>query len=347
VGIGKTSLVNKVFTSFNGFINVDLSRAESIEYVYDEFAYSCIQCLKKENLKYEDLDKQLKGSIATTDGRRFLANLFGQRAQSIYQQTNTPQRRYVLRDLTGTAIGRLNNAQKNVVVFLDESDDLNNGDINKIIQFSYFVKSQLKPPSILILSNRDFDDKFTTEYQDSRSRCSTVFNSKLELGALWVPGRGDIISILKQRFARAQPKSANFNFPLSSETRNLIDILAAGNIRDILKLTRQLLIAGASKNLKIPLDNKICKNILKEEYIEFDFGDSTDVNILEYLYQKPSSSSDLPFIQEIGIDRTRILRRLKPLTRMCLIEMEIVNKKTGKQIYKTTERYNIISNWLL
>lgn len=74
-GVGKTTLVHRLFANCKGFIRADLSRAESIQDADVEVAESCIFALKKvSKAKAANLRKRLLSTTNETTGRNMEAN---------------------------------------------------------------------------------------------------------------------------------------------------------------------------------------------------------------------------------------------------------------------------------
>lgn len=343
-GIGKTSLTCKQFSEYSGFIYVDLSQAKSMEYAYEEIAYACITHLRKMGLKWKDLDKKLKRNIATTRGRGLIGTLLGIGGSTKYERTITPERQYVVRDVVVEILGRTNKAKKDIAIILDETDHVRGGNTDDLLNLCGRIKSQLRGLAILVLNNRDKNDTLYKGYHDSESLVSSIFSDILVVESLWRPGKGDIGKILEPRFYGQKPQNG-VQIPIGKKAQYWIDILSSGNIRDMLRLTRNLLRAGQAEKAKTPLREDFCLEHLKSEFRDADLGDEIDRRILEFLNKKPMSSSDEEFVRAIGVDRTTILRRLKPLEKAWFVERKVVDKKSGKTEYYTTPRYEKLAEW--
>lgn len=336
-GIGKTTFVCKAFWDSSCFIRVDLSSTSGINFADAEIAHTCVKYLKEKGLRGEDLNENLKMSISTTSGRGLSAGTSGTNIKSHYQQTKSQARDFIFQETISEALERICRSKRNIVMFLDETDHFFNESLDNLLILCRRIKNLLPEVAVLIVANRDDKKELSKAFENTQSLASTTFDNHLVVQSLWKPGKGNILDILIPRFTRGKP-SKGYLFPLSKEACFWVDVLAEGNLRDIFRYSRDILMAGYRKKQSIPLSGQFTVNILLEKHPKFRIDDETDRAILKFLIKKSSSPSDKELLRTLKLGRLAIMKRLKPMEAAWLVERTRPNLKRRKEVYSVTQK---------
>ncbi|MCX7049329.1 MAG: AAA family ATPase [Candidatus Sumerlaeota bacterium] len=337
-GMGKTSLQCKAFQEDRGFVRVNLSKARSAEKADCEIASALVNHLKEKGIKISDLERRLDRSVSHTTGRVLHASPEGVGASSVNQTTETLDWDLAIEAIIRETLSRLSSKYKRVVLALDESDFLGDSDATELCRLCQRVKDMLPEPGILILANRDVNGVFWKDFSETRSLVRATFDNLHRLSSLWKPGEGNVKEFLVPRFKRGKLPSAS-RFPLSDRLCYWLDILSHGNIREVLRYTKHVLMRGAGRE-SIPLSDKFAIQCLLQDFPELGVEDEEDRNILAFLARTPSSMSDKKFIKIAG-SRSTLQRRLENLEKKMFVERD--SRVQGKrQIYRITKKTEIL-----
>lgn len=316
-GIGKTTFICKAFQEEKGFIRVNLSRARNIDEADAEIARACIVAMKRCGINIKEFDNRIKQSTSTITGRNMQAGGLGIGVQSIYQQTEAPLRNYEVEDIIKVSFEKLSKKTKRVVLGLDESDFLGTKSHDDLCNLCQRMKELIPEPGVLILANRDEQRNFKNAYTDLNSLVRTIFDNHELLKHFWKPGEGDVQGLLEPRFERGKPTS-DFSFPLSKNACYWIDIFSNGNIRELLRYTNYVLMKGADKKQKIPLQSNFVIEQLNDKFFGIEIEDPKEIKILKYLRNKPTSVADKNF-QNATFSRSTLQRHLINLEKRWLV----------------------------
>ena len=181
-GVGKTTLIHKLFMNNKGFIWVNLSNAQRFLDADVEIAESCIFAVK--NLSKSDaakLRKRLLSATSQTTGRNIQAGIapggIGGQVTSVFQETMAPVRNIEVRDVIRESVEYLNSKKQRIYLFLDESDFFDGEHTEQLTHLCKRVKDLLPSGSMLILANRDLRDRFSDAYQRSQSLVRSTFDT--------------------------------------------------------------------------------------------------------------------------------------------------------------------------
>ncbi|MBW1702959.1 MAG: ATP-binding protein [Deltaproteobacteria bacterium] len=340
-GVGKSTLQYKAFEREAGFIRVDLAKVSG-RTPDREIARSCVQRLKELRTKAADLDKKLRSrSTSRTTGRTLKAAPGGTGISSVKQTTETLDRDLELEEITKTACERVSSKCKRILLALDESDFLGDGTPTELSKLCNRMMALVSRPAVIILTHRDADHQFELDFKDTTSLVRSTFDGILQLSSLWKPGEGDVKALLQPRFQRGRPSKAT-KFPLSDEACYWLDALSHGNVREVLRYTRHVLMRAVGEQ-KPPLPANYVLNRLLSDFPELDIDEEEELAVLAYLKKRPSSVSDKSF-QGVAGSRSSLQRRLESLEKRWLVERDA--KGRGKrQTYKITQKAEILLEW--
>lgn len=335
-GIGKTSLINRTFIDEKGYIRVNLGLSRDYDMIVNNIASQCIKKLKNLKGYYNDLQEDLI-NIKTTSysGDAQVGGPVAKiRARAGVSFTLIDDFRYI--EIFEKVFKRIRKKVKKIILLLDETDKLLSNDGNDLAILSSTFREYIKEPATIIVTNRDHNTKVSEEYNASNSSLSSSFDSKMSLNKLWNEHIVDSKKILEPRFYQGVPNE-KYIYPLSNEATYWISIFSDGNIRDLVKYTRKVLIKGVNKNTEIPISDEFVLNILYEDLFNRLNLDDFDLKLLKYLQKIPSSSSDQALIKHMGKSTTRrtLLNRIHRLENMIFLDRDIKGKK---DIYHTTKK---------
>ena len=247
-GVGKTTLQNKAFEKTVGFIHVNFAKVSG-RTPDREIARTCIQRLKEKRIKASDLQKKLNRIRTHTTGRTFNLGALGTGVSSINQTTETLDRNIELEEIIKTSCNRLSKKHGLIVLALDEADFLGDGNTIELSKLCKRMIDLLPKPSVVILTHRDEDEQFEKTFRNTKSLVRTTFDGMQNILSLWNPGEGNVKALLKPRFQRGHP-AKNSKFPLSDQACYWLDVLSCGNVRELFRYTKHVLIHATSKRDK-------------------------------------------------------------------------------------------------
>ena len=339
-GVGKTSLVHKLLMNQPAFVRAVLSKARDMSDSEMVIAESIIDVVAvKSKPKAKELRESILSETAETSGRNFQASVapggLGGSATSIHQETITSFRNLVLRNTIQEGLKFLSDEYSKVYLFLDETDFFPDGDPDDLAHFCQWVLELLPSSSILIFANRDSKEILRQNFQDTTSLTRSTFRSFKNLSPMWAPDEGDITPILDNRFQKGSPSSA-FNFPLSNEAIEILNILSSGNIKLLLEYTEYTMIQGALRAATIPLSAKFVTGSLLEHFEELNVFDEEAIKVLRYLQSKPAHVNAEGFTKIVG-SRTHLQDVLNELESRVLITRD-THRVGVKQTYSLTRK---------
>jgi len=339
-GVGKTTLIHKLFMNNKGFIWVNLSNAQRFLDADVEIAESCISAVK--NLSKSDaakLRKRLLSATSQTTGRNIQAGIapggIGGQVTSVFQETMAPVRNIEVRDVIRESVEYLNSKKQRIYLFLDESDFFDGEHAEQLTHLCKRIKDLLPSGSVLLLANRDLRDRFSDAYQRSQSLVRSTFRHYHRLDSLWVEGKGDIPAFLELRMGRGRPLR-NYQFPFSQNACQVIDILSMGNFKLLLQYVEMSLMHGSLQKERLPLTAPFVKKLICENFQESTIRDEDEEKILKHLAKTPTHVNDKYFKNIVG-SRTNLQDVLLRLEDRRLVKRS--TRRTGvKQIFSVTQK---------
>ena len=339
-GVGKTTLIHKLFMNNKGFIWVNLSNAQRFLDADVEIAESCISAVK--NLSKSDaakLRKRLLSATSQTTGRNIQAGIapggIGGQVTSVFQETMAPVRNIEVRDVIRESVEYLNSKKQRIYLFLDESDFFDGEHAEQLTHLCKRIKDLLPSGSVLLLANRDLRDRFSDAYQRSQSLVRSTFRHYHRLDSLWVEGKGDIPAFLELRMGRGRPLR-NYQFPFSQNACQVIDILSMGNFKLLLQYIEMSLIHGSLQKERLPLTAPFVKKLICENFQESTIRDEDEEKVLKHLAKTPTHVNDKNFKNIVG-SRTNLQDVLFRLEDRRLVKRS--TRRTGvKQIFSVTQK---------
>jgi len=156
-----------------------------------------------------------------------------------------------------------------------------------------------------------------------------VFSERLSLCGLGDDGGPGAVEILRSRFVQAGiPWSDS---PVSSELAEFMGRLSRGNIRQFIRYTKKVLEVSARSGKNTPIEVNLAGETLVR-YFEMLRLSPDERRILEYLRDRPSSSSDQGFCNVLGVSHTHISEKMKPF-----VDQGKANAVEGRQTKITYE----------
>ena len=339
-GVGKTTLIHKLFMNNKGFIWVNLSNAQRFLDADVEIAESCIFAVKNLSKSYAaKLRKRLLSATSQTTGRNIQAGIapggIGGQVTSVFQETMAPVRNIEVRDVIRESVEYLNSKKQRIYLFLDESDFFDGEHTEQLTHLCKRVKDLLPSGSVLLLANRDLRDRFSDAYQHSQSLVRSTFRHYHKLDSLWVEGKGDIPAFLELRMGRGRPLR-NYQFPFSQNACQVIDILSMGNFKLLLQYVEMSLIHGSLQKERLPLTAPFVKKLICENFQESTITDEDEEKILKHLVKSPTHVNDKNFKNIVG-SRTNLQDVLLRLEDRRLVKRS--TRRTGvKQVFSATQK---------
>jgi hypothetical protein len=339
-GLGKTSLIHKLFLNNKGFIWVNLSNAQRFLNADVEIAESCIFVVKNLDKSYAaKLRNRLLSVTSQTIGRNIKAGIapggIGGQVTSIFQETMAPVRNIEVRDVIRESVEYLNSKKQRIYLFLDETDFFDGGHTDQLTHLCKRIKDLLPSGSVLILANRDVRDRFSDEYQRPKSLVRSTFRYPHRLDSLWVEGKGDIPAFLELRMKRGEPLR-NYQFPFSKNACQIIDILSMGNFKLLLQYVEMSLIHGSLQKKRLPLTAPFVKKLICENFQESTIENEEEEKVLKHLKKTPTHVNDKNFKNIVG-SRTNLQDVLLRLEDRQLVKRS--TRRTGvKQVFSVTKK---------
>lgn len=339
-GVGKTTLIHKLFMNNKGFIWVNLSNAQRFLDADVEIAESCIFAVKNLSKSYAAKQRnRLLSATSQTTGRNIQAGIapggIGGQVTSVFQETMAPVRNIEVRDVIRVSVEYLNSKKQRIYLFLDESDFFDGEHTEQLTHLCKRVKDLLPSGSVLILANRDLRDRFSDAYQRSQSLVRSTFRHYHRLDSLWVEGKGDIPAFLELRMGRGRPLR-NYQFPFSQNACQVIDILSMGNFKLLLQYVEMSLIHGSLQKERLPLTAPFVKKLICENFQESTIRDEDEEKVLKHLVKSPTHVNDKNFKNIVG-SRTNLQDVLLRLEDRRLVKRS--TRRTGvKQVFSATQK---------
>jgi len=345
-GVGKTSLVHKLFMNNIGFIWVNLSNVPKIQEADVEIAERIVSVVKKiDKGQATKLRKRLLSVISETTGRNLQAGInpggVGVQATTIYRETMVPIRNIEIRDIISDAAAYIDSKKHRIYLFLDESDFFDGENVNQLAHLCQRIKGLLPKGSVIILANRDLRERFSSEYNKPKSLIRTTFRYYYKLDSLWEPGKGDIPKLLYKRIERGKPLD-EYQFPFTKDACHVLDVLSGGNFKLLLQYVETCLIHCSIHKKKVPLTEIVVRKVITDNFNEVKIQSDDDEKVLRYLLKRPTHVSDKKFTNIIG-SRAYLQRVLLKLEDQQLVKRS--TKRTGmKQIYYITKKGEMLLN---
>ncbi|MGB9587543.1 MAG: AAA family ATPase [Armatimonadota bacterium] len=341
-GSGKTSLVHHAFSEYPEFVRIDFARGmkpESFPYL---LAMQLVDaCSQLPNLSTDDVSriKDIQTSlmndtgVTTTIAAGASAKLLGAGIEATGSQA-TETRPIKIPDSEVAACRHLvdilyRSYHQHLILSLDEADSELVPGITPGYVMGLIRALQMPDHSMTIWPTRD------RQTRDNFSRLNSVekqvFSERISLSGLGAHGGPRAVEILQSRFIQAGLSWSDS--PISSEVAEFIGRLSQGNIREFIRYTKTVLEESARTSKKAPIGMDYAGEVLVRFYEELRLSPEERI-ILEFLRDRPSSSSDKEFCDLLGVGRTQVLEKMKPL-----VDQERVSAVEGKQTkitYKVT-----------
>jgi len=307
-GSGKTSLVHRAFSEYPEFVRIDFARGmkpESFPYLLAmELLDACSQLL---NLSTDDVNR-IKDIQATETKPIKIPD------------SDVAACRHLVDIL-------YRSYHKRLILSLDEADSELVPGITPAYVMGLIRALEMPDHSMTIWPTRDRQTR--DNFSSMKSVEKQVFSERLTLCGLGDDGGPGALEILQSRFAQAGISWSDS--PISSEVAEFIGRLSRGNIREFIRYTKTALEEFARSRKKAPIDMSFAGEVLVRFYEELRLSPEERI-ILEYLRDRPSSSSDQDFCDLLGVSRTQVLEKMKPL-----VDQERVSAVEGKQTKITYE----------
>jgi|GEM_PF-6090015 hypothetical protein len=339
-GVGKTTLIHKLFMDNGGFIWVNLSNVQRFFDADIEIAESCIFTVKNFSKSFAaELRKRLLSTTSRTTGRNIQAGIapggIGGHITSVFQESMAPIRNIEVRDVIRESLEYLKSKKQRIYLFLDESDFFNGEYADQLPHLCKRIKNLLPNGSVLILANRDIKARFRDAFHRSHSLVRSTFRHCHSLDSLWVEGKGDIPAFLELRMGRGKPLH-DYRFPFSHNACKVIDILSMGNFKLLLQYIEMSLMHGSLQKERLPLTAPFVKKLICDHFRESTIRDEDEETVLKYLAQNPTHVNDKNFTNIVG-SRTNLQDVLLRLEDRRLVKRS--TRRTGiKQVFSVTQK---------
>lgn len=340
-GVGKTSLVYKLYFGKEGFIYVDLSRKQFSDAEVG-IAESCIITLSKINRKKANEYRQrLISNITNTVGNSLTGKVapggIGFQYNDIILEAINPVRNIEVIEIIKDVLKEINKKGR-IIMILDESDFFDNIHFHDLIHLSKRVKDMLPASSILIFINRDITAVLEKAYKDTMSLTRSTFNDYFKVESAWKYGETNIQEVLKERFRDALTKP-EAPFPLSVEACDFVDVLSSGNFRLLIQYLENALKFGAVYKKPVPLEINFVQEQIFRDFNEIITLTQQEEKVLTFLKSKPTHVND-PAIRKL-YKRTTLQNIVKELEQRLLVSRN--TKKPGiPQIYSVSHLGKIV-----
>ena len=195
-GVGKTSLINKLFFDYNGYIHVDLSKAKQFDDAEVVIAEACINTYSRINKRRaKELRKRLYSNISRTIGDNlkggFAPGGIGVEYSEAKQKTINPIRNIEIVEVVKDAIHEINKKGR-ICMVLDESDFFDENHTDDLVHLTRRIKDLLPTSSILVLINRDITTDLEKSYKNTKSLIRSTFNNYHKVESAWKHGETNI-----------------------------------------------------------------------------------------------------------------------------------------------------------
>lgn len=343
-GVGKSSLINKLFNTKKGYVHVNLSNTRKVNDFESVITKAFIDTIEKINPKIaEEYRERYMLRISETLGNNRNVSIgysgTGVARGDTDQTTYAPDRKLEVAQIINEVIEEISKIDR-VCLVLDESDFFDNKHADELIHLSHRMKDELPSGTVLILVNRDSNNYFKKQYRNTTSLVRSTFQYTYHIHPLWKSGEADIPKIFEERFKTANPTN-KFTFPLSIDSCRFLDKMASGNLRSLIQYTEHALMYGAVKNESIPLNLEFVQKETISNFEELSVLDDQEKNVLQYLLRNPTHLSGLE-IQELYARATLQRIRDRLLDRM-LIYVD-TEDSSGKHILIVTELGQLLLN---
>jgi len=339
-GSGKTSLVHRAFSEYPEFVRIDFARGmkpESFPYLLAmELLDACSQLsnLSTDDVsRIKDIQTNLMNDtgVTTTIAAGASVKFFGAGVETNGSQA-TETKPLKIPDSDVAACRHLadilyRSYSKRLILSLDEADSELVPGITPAYVMGLIRALEMPDHSMTIWPTRDTQTR--DNFSSMKSVEKQVFSERLTLCGLGDNGGPGAVEILQSRFAQAGISWSDS--PISSELAEFIGRLSRGNIREFIRYTKKVLEESARSGKKAPIETSFAGEILVRFFEELRLSPEERI-ILEYLRDRPSSSSDKGFRDLLGVSRTQVLEKMKPL-----VDQERVSAVEGKQTKITYE----------
>ena len=341
-GSGKTSLVHQAFGEYPEFVRIDFARGmkpESFPYL---LAMELLDaCSRLSNLSANDI-KQIMDiqtnllndtDVTTTIAAGASAKFLGAGVETTGSQA-TETRPIKIPDSDVAVCRHLadilyRSFKKHLILSLDEADSELVPGITPAYVMALIRALEMPDHTVTIWPTRDRQTR--DNFSSVNSVEKQVFSERLSLCGLGEDGGPGAVEILQSRFAQAGMSWSDS--PITSELAEFIGRLSRGNIREFIRYTKKVLEESARSGKKAPIEMSFAGEILVRFFEELRLSPE-ERTILEYLRDRPSSSSDQDFCDLIGVTRTHVPEKMKPF-----LDQERVRAVLGRQTkitYETT-----------
>lgn len=341
-GSGKTSLVHRAFSEYPEFVRIDFARGmkpESFPYLLAmELLDACSQLsnLSTDDVsRIKDIQTNLMNDtgVTTTIAAGASAKFLGAGVEAKGSQA-TETKPIKIPDSDVAACRHLadilyRSYHKRLILSLDEADSELVPGITPAYVMGLIRALEMPDHSMTIWPTRDRQTR--DNFSSMKSVEKQVFSERLTLCGLGDDGGPGAVEILQSRFAQAGISWSDS--PISSEVAEFIGRLSRGNIREFIRYTKTALEESARSRKKAPIDMSFAEEVLVRFYEELRLSPEERI-ILEYLRDRPSSSSDQDFCDLLEVSRTHVPERMKPF-----LDQEKVRAVLGRQTkitYETT-----------
>ena len=338
-GVGKTTLLYKIFSLEKGFVYINLSEISSILDSEIIIANAFIETISKiDDYKSREFREILENDITETSGESSsggFSSVVKLETSSTSGRTTQKIKNLEIVKLIKRCAKYFESKKIRLSVVIDETDFFHDS-IAELISLVQRIKLNLPAHSTLIMANRDNDKKLSKDFTDTKSLVRSVFKKYIDLEPVWKVGKDDIKQLLKERFTIGKPKRG-FKFPITKTGSNVIDLLSNGNYKLLLQYLEHALIEGNSKKEKTPLEKNFIKEELFKEFPETATKNKQTLSILSYLKKTPTHASDSKFQKQVKLKKTALNNKLNEMAEEKLIIKESI--KTGlAQPYIITEK---------
>ena len=294
-GVGKTSLVNKLFNGRKGYIHVDLSNARVFDDAELAIADSCVNVLSNlSKTKAKEFKKKLIADISDAFGDTFTGRIspggIGINLSKITQKTIAPIRNIELKELIRKSLIEIKK-KGNICMVLDESDFFDENHSNDLIHLSRRIIKLLPPSSLLIMINRDITNELEESYKDVNSLVRATFNNFYTVRSAWKSGENNIKDLLFKRFRNAFATKDTL-FPITDEVCSFIDTLSSSNLRVLLQYVEHVLKFGYVNKKPVPLEIGYVKEQVFNDFSDIITLSSKQERVLKFLKSKPTHLKD-------------------------------------------------------
>lgn len=338
-GSGKSSFVSRLLVENPGYVRVNLSQSNSIFDADVDIADEFIRVVETFNISLaEKYRKRLIAVVTETTGRQLQAGVapMGIRgsATSVFQRAYAPVRSIEISSVIRDSANAIVDSGNRIALFIDETDFFDDAHSEDIVKLVQRLKEKLPSSSILIVANRDLDDRFSMDFHNPQTLVRSTFKNVFELDEPFSPDSTNLESLIESRLQRGKPTKM-YTFPFTERSSRAIVSLSGGNFKTLLMYLEYVMIEGAQRKLKLPLEEKFVRNEICSSFDDACIHSDNEKNVLCHLAKSPSHLSDPDFSKLLP--RSTLHELLRDLERRALVRRN--TRRLGvKQIYSVTEK---------